>query len=197
MATAKQLKSRYKRKEITKKFLKGLMIGSAVYIAASSPTFVFNLIRNLDKINFKNLNKKEKKQVSDVFSYLKRRELIKVKTVNNQIYISLTKQGRKKAKDYQIDELEIAKPKKWDYKWRILMFDIPEKSKLKREALRGKLKELGFTMVQRSIWVHPFPCHEEIKMLKDFFGFTNKDYLSITTDQIGQYTIPFKKIYKL
>ena len=34
------------------------------------------------------------------------------------------------------------KKEKWDGSWRILIFDIPEKRKIVREALRGKLKEL-------------------------------------------------------
>ena len=37
MATTKQLKAKYRRKEIMNKFLKGLVLTGAVYMAAGSP----------------------------------------------------------------------------------------------------------------------------------------------------------------
>ncbi len=69
--------------------------------------------------------------------------------------------------------------------WRIVLFDIPEDAKIKREVLRGKLKELGFTMIQRSVWVIPYPCEDDINMLKNFFGFTDKHYMLIETKKLG------------
>jgi DNA-binding transcriptional regulator PaaX len=38
---------------------------------------------------------------------------------------------------------------KWDEKWRIVAFDIPEKFKTGRDALRRKLKEVGFHELQK------------------------------------------------
>src|SRR3989344_4682297 len=49
-----------------------------------------------------------------------------------------------KALKFKIDEMEIKKPAKWDGEWRIVIFDIPERFKKAREALRKKLKDLGF-----------------------------------------------------
>ena len=58
--------------------------------------------------------------------------------------IILSDNGKKKILEYKIDELKINKPKKWDQKWRIVIFDIPEEYKKIREAVRGHLKRLGF-----------------------------------------------------
>ena len=77
------------------------------------------------------------------------------------------------------------------------MFDIPDERKIKREALRGKLKQLDFTMIQKSVWLHPFPCYDELEMLKEFFGFTNKNYLMIETKNIGHHATTLKHSYKL
>ena len=46
--------------------------------------------------------------------------------------------------------------KKWDGIWRMVIFDIPETEKMKREELRGKLKDLGFACWQKSVYISPF-----------------------------------------
>jgi CRISPR-associated endonuclease Cas2 len=101
-----------------------------------------------------------------------------------QLYISLTKEGKKKAGRYQIDDLKIAKPSRWDGKWRLLIFDIEDKQKLKREALRGKLKELGLFQLQKSVWICPYFFRKEIGILRQFFGFTLKEMKVITALEI-------------
>ena len=46
--------------------------------------------------------------------------------------------------------------KKWDKKWRLVIFDLPEKESGKRNALRKKLTNLGFGQWQRSVYVSPY-----------------------------------------
>lgn len=169
------------KSEIVKDVFTWLLIGGTVAIASTSPYFVPNLIKAYEK----KWNKYPKKKVSDTFSRLRREGLIEITTVNHQIYISLTPEGRKKAGIMQIDKLKIKKPKRWDRKWRLLIFDIPEKRKISREALRGKLKELGFLPFQKSVWVHPFDCGAEMELLRDFFGLSKKEMCLIIAENIG------------
>ena len=65
--------------------------------------------------------------------------------------------------------MEVKKPAQWDKKWRIVIFDIPEKKKKAREALRKKLKELGFKELQKSVFVYPFECEDEIDFITEVF----------------------------
>ncbi|MDD2730529.1 MAG: hypothetical protein PHW33_00165 [Candidatus Portnoybacteria bacterium] len=58
---------------------------------------------------------------------------------------------------------------KWDGRWRIIIFDIPESRKFAREAIRRKLKFLNFFPLQKSVFIFPFRCEEGIKELVDFF----------------------------
>lgn len=60
----------------------------------------------------------------------------------------------------------------WDKKWRILIFDIPTKPKIynqAREALRRKIKGLGFYQMQKSVWVYPYECEDEILFIAELF----------------------------
>lgn len=83
--------------------------------------------------------------------------------------IVLTERGRKHALRYKIDDLKINIPIHWDGRWRIVLFDIPEKRKKAREAFRTKLQELGFYQFQKSAWVFPFHCKDEIDFLIEIF----------------------------
>lgn len=50
----------------------------------------------------------------------------------------------------------IKKDKRWDGKWRIVVFDIPEKERKMRDFFRLKLNELGFRKLQESVFICPF-----------------------------------------
>ena len=158
------------KSEIAKDILGSLIIGGMIAVAATSPFFIVNLIKGL-----KGLKKYPNKKVYDNFYKLRKQGLVDFYKKNNQIYISLTEKGKKKAGWMQIDALKIKKPKKWDGKWRILLFDIMETKKFHREALRGKLIELGFRLLQKSAWIIPYECKDEIGLLKSFFGLSDKE----------------------
>jgi len=169
------------KSEITKDILKVLLISGLFVIGASGSTrFMPALIRD-----FKRFRKYRKKRISNAFYNLKRKGYIIFNNKNGQLYISLTEKGKKKAGWMQIDALKIKKPKKWDRKWRLVMFDISQLKRLYREALRGKLKELGFQLFQKSVWITPYRCEDEIELLKSFFGLTDNEVKLITTQDIG------------
>jgi len=179
------------KSEIVKDVLTGLFIGGAIVLASTSPYFVQNLIKG-----YKRYQKYPKQKISTVFWRLKRDGFIDIKQSNHQIYISLTQEGRRKAGIFQINNLKIKRPKQWDKKWRLLMFDISQKRKILREALRGKLKELGFLPFQKSIWIHPFDCSAEVELLKDFFGLSVKEIQLIVAEDIGDDSV-FLQRFKL
>lgn len=165
-----------KKSLITRKILYGLLITGAIYIAASSPYFSLNLSRTLWRVLKKrNYLRAKNSQFNNAFYYLKRKGYLNIERKRGQIYISLTEEGKKRARKYQIDNLRIKRPQKWDRYWRIVIFDISTLTNIKRAALRGKLKELGFYKLQQSVWIHPYDCKKEIKLLKEFFGFEKRE----------------------
>jgi DNA-binding transcriptional regulator PaaX len=88
---------------------------------------------------------------------------------DGSITIFLNENGKKKALTFQLDEMKIKKPKNWDRKWRIVLFDIPESRKGIREILRYHLKRLRFYEFQKSVFVHPYDCRDEIDYLIEFY----------------------------
>ena len=169
---------------IVKDILYWLAIAGMVYFAASSPYFVLNLMRSFKK--WRKYKKYKTRNISNAFKRLERQGCIEIKKTNHQIYISLTEKGKRMANWLQIDALKIKRPIKWDGRWRIVIFDIAQMKKFYREAFRGKLKELGFYPLQKSVWIHPFNCKDEIEVLKDFFGLSEKEIRLIIAEEIGQ-----------
>lgn len=61
---------------------------------------------------------------------------------------------------------------RWDGIWRLVVFDIPEKRKGIRDALRKKLRGLGFGMWQKSVYVTPHNfMHEMNEYLEEEYLF--------------------------
>lgn len=181
------------KSEIVKDVFSVLLIVGVVCIAATSPYFVQSVIRGFRKSRWE---KYPKQKIRDVFNGLRRKGYVKIEKKGKQTYISLTGEGRKKAGIYQISCLEVKKPKKWDGKWRIAIFDISEMKKLHREAFRGKLKELGFYPLQKSTWIHPYDCRAEMELLKDFFGLDDGELRLVVASHIGQ-DADLRKFFKL
>ena len=98
--------------------------------------------------------------------------------------MSLTKEGEVEAGKYQINGMYIRKQKKWDGKWRVIIFDIPENRRIKRDLFRSKLKEMGFRQLQKSVWVCPYPCQKEVKLLREFFGLRKKNLMVLVVEKI-------------
>lgn len=182
---------RESKSEITKIILAVLIVSGILVIASTSPYFIINLVKYFSK-----LKKYSNKKIYNAFRNLKKQGLIEYFYKGNQIYISLTEKGKKKAGWMQIDNLKIEKPKKWDKKWRMVMFDIAQIKRQEREALRGKLKQLGFYLFQKSIWVIPYKCDKEIEILKKFFGLKDYEIRLITIDNIGE-DRELRKFFKL
>lgn len=114
---------------------------------------------------------------------LKERGLINFEKSGQKTFVRLTKKGERELLKYRLREKIIEKPKKWDKKWRVIIFDIKEKRKSVREQLRKELINLGFLRLQDSVWVYPYDCEEMIIMFKSYF-LLGKDVLYLTVEKI-------------
>ncbi len=76
----------------------------------------------------------------------------------------LTNQGKNKLKSYSY----FIKPAKADGIPRLVLYDIPEKERKKRDWLRYELMACGYNQLQKSVWLGYSPLPEEfVQSLKD------------------------------
>src|SRR3989344_1178117 len=86
------------------------------------------------------------------------------------VMLTLSEKGKSRILKYDLDKIEIKKPARWDKLWRLVVFDIPEDKNLGRKALAAKLKELNFYPMQKSVFIHPYECKDEIDFIVEMFN---------------------------
>ncbi len=118
---------------------------------------------------YKKQNRHKRYQIRKTFEQLRQKRLIETTEINGNIRMVLSENGKKHAIKYELEDMTIPKPKKWDGKWRLIIFDVPEKFYKARRALRIKLEELGFYPLQKSVWLYPYECRDEIDFIIEFF----------------------------
>src|SRR3989338_7423372 len=144
-----------------------LLLGGLALGLTHSPQRYFKIIKMIGK-EWLNI---ERRSLYNAIKSLYRSRLIDAKdNANGTTTLVLTERGKKKALTYQIDELKIPPMKRWDHKWRIVLFDIPENMKRARDALARVLKNAGFIKFQKSVFIHPFECRNEVDFIIEFFN---------------------------
>ena len=97
---------------------------------------------------------------------LERAGLIRTGGLHGRRSVRLTQKGRDKVGNLFAAEYRIPEPAFWDGKWRMVMFDMKERRKKARNALRTLLRNAGFVRLQDSVWVYPYPCDEFIELVR-------------------------------
>jgi len=140
-------------------------------------------------------NKISKEKLRKEVNSLYRFEFItKKENKDGSVTVLLTEKGELKALNQQLKDLKNNK-QKWDKKWRMVAFDIPEKDRRGRNALRHKLKNIGFCELQKSIFIFPYDCQKEIALLVKIFDL--KKYVRFAVLEMIDNESYFKSIFNL
>lgn len=154
-----------KKGEIIKETLVGIGVLGLVLVGAAMAPGIFSA---LGRSGF--TKRKYDRKFNNTVHYLKRRKLIIVKeNPDGSMKVELSKDGKKKVLKYDLEKIKINPMRRWDGKWRFVMFDIPNKFKGRANTFREKLKELGLYQFQKSVWVYPFPLENEIDFIIQIF----------------------------
>ncbi len=97
-------------------------------------------------------------------------------------YLRLTSKGKQELSKLNL-QLHRSSPKRWDGKWRVLIFDIPEKRKGLRQKVRTMLRAIGFVRLQQSVWAYPYDCEDFIVLMKAELR-VGKDMLYMIVDSL-------------
>ena len=133
---------------------------------------IFNLDKKLRDNNRRSINNSRKRLVErGLLNYSK------------EGFLSLTPLGEKTLRKIELIDYKIKKPKKWDKKWRILIFDVKQTRNNLRDKIRNTLISIGFVKLQHSVWVYPYDCEDLINLFKADFAI-GKEVLYIIADKI-------------
>lgn len=175
----------------TQKILLLLAGGMALGISRS-PRQQFKIAKKINRA-WQEINRKK---LQDSIGNLYKSRMIEMKeNKDGVIEMTLTDKGKKVVFLYNFEQMKISKMKIWDKKWRIITFDIPERFKKARNALRDKLQELGFAKYQKSVFIYPYECKNEIDFVIEFFNL--RPYVRYIEAENCDDDLNFKKYFEL
>ncbi|MCL5794796.1 MAG: hypothetical protein M1338_00320 [Patescibacteria group bacterium] len=167
-----------KQKEILKVIGKCAMLATAIVAP--------NILQLL-----KPRNTKKKYQYKKIIEKLSDHKVINLSGEN----ITLTKRGQNLLRKIQIEDIKIKPMTHWDGVWHLVCYDIPENKKKERDYFRMKISDLGFEVIQDSLWVYPYNCKEEIAVIAQNLGIS--PYVAYLNTQYLPQQARLTKIFKL
>lgn len=168
MTLEKELRQELRITELRKAILRSVQAAGVISLALVAP----NVLGALAKIR----KYSGEKSVRSAVQRLEEKGLL----LGTSEGLTVTAKGQKYLDRIQI---RIPSPQKWDKKWRIVIFDIPERRKTHRDQLRSMLQSIGFLRLQNSVWIYPHDCEELIILLKVEYHI-GKEVLYIIADKI-------------
>lgn len=158
-------------KEVLALLGRGAILSAALLVPKSASALKPFLAQSPDRDAWKRFN----------ISYLQRtlrrleqNKQIEIIEENGQQIIHLTKNGKRKILKYSLENLTIEKPKHWDGKWRLVLYDVPVSEKKLGDIIRQALKTLGFYAIQNSAYLFPYPCFNQVEFLREYYGLGDK-----------------------
>ena len=155
-------------KSLTREILFMLAVGPVLLSSLFLPNLPL-ILKPLIKWR-KNWGKIDRRRIYDAIKRLNNKRLVELIEKNNELYIKITDSGKKLTRSFDYDNLELPKSKRWDKKWRLVVFDIPNKKKRERRAFSKKLKDIGFYPMQESVFIYPYDCCDEVDFICEFLS---------------------------
>ncbi len=129
------------------------------------PLAIKEIIKILKEV--KNLNVEEVK-IRKSLERLEEKEIVDIEERDGKVFVRLKDQNNSTIIKYSIKALLDfkKKEKKWNGKWFLIFFDVPEIQRNKRDYLRDYLQKIGFYRYQQSVYIFPYECEKEIDLIK-------------------------------
>ncbi len=156
-------KKRSRGAKVEKIILSTLMMGGVLTFAALAPNAV-QLLKHIDP-NWV-LKRDPQQRLRESVYRLKHKGLLEFKVEAGKKRLRLTTKGEKVVNSIWSDTYKLKTPQRWDGKWRLVIFDIPERQRITRDKIRMLVSRLGFLRLQNSVWVYPYDCEEVVTLLK-------------------------------
>lgn len=97
-----------------------------------------------------------RRRIIDTVSLLARQGYVSVGLLDNEKVFKITEKGKDRLKAHMVSEEGINIPERWDGRWYLITFDIPETKKVVRNQLILTLKRHGFVNYAKGLWLIPY-----------------------------------------
>ena len=151
-----------RRDSIQKALLTTLLVGGMIMVGAAPRINILKLLENKKRNPYR-----FKHQVNDTLMRLANKGFVVFIRENGRKLVRITPAGRRVlALEEQKTTLQLQKKKRWDKRWRVVIFDIPEYRRGTRDKLRLTMRTAGFYRLQDSVWIYPYDCEDFMALVK-------------------------------
>lgn len=182
MRIEEKVRQRAKRQKIQNAVLASVYLTAGLGLILMAPNAA-RLLKYVEK--YIGPKPRLNRRMSQAINRLRERGLVERVQTDKGVALRITDKGAELATILEEEEkiFGMRKPKKWDYKWRIVIFDIWERRKGVRDRLRTLLQRNGFVKIQNSVWVYPYDSEELFVFLRTNLRL-GKGILYIVADEI-------------
>lgn len=147
-----------------KAMLTAVVLGGVVVVAATIPNAAallryFPGYKKGARFNY---------QAKSALGRLASKGLVTFTEKGGKRFARITEKG-KRILQMESERTIMKKKRRWDRRWRVVTFDVPEKRKNVRTSLRRFMNEYGFVRLQDSVWIYPYDCEDLIALAKANF----------------------------
>lgn len=139
-------------------------VGVVVFAGVVAPNAAGQIIKFLNWLD----EAKEREQVRKSLLSLEKRRFIKIWYKDGEGKMSLTKEGKIYFTSLEAKKIKLPKGK-WDGKWRMVTFDIPETLKVNRKKFSDNLRFIGMLNLDKSVFVYPHECKEQVIKIAELY----------------------------
>ena len=87
--------------------------------------------------------------------------------------VKITEKGKMKLLKYNIDKMKLDESS-WDGKWRLVVYDVVKSKRNNSEMFRKAINNLNLLKLQKSVYLTPFKCDNEIEYLRQIYNVGNE-----------------------
>lgn len=154
---------RARRGQLERTALTALATVGMAGIAIAAP----NALQLLRKFDPTWIDRSPTRRLRSVANQLYRKGYIEWVSDERKKRMRITEKGKRHLDSAVLSGKRLPRPKRWDGKWRLVVFDIKESRRPTRNKVRSIVRNFGFELLQQSIWVYPYDCEEVIALLKN------------------------------
>ncbi|MDO8500197.1 MAG: CRISPR-associated endonuclease Cas2 [bacterium] len=139
----------------------------------------------------------KRQEIKKALARLRQRRYVRFEIKGGETYLRLTEYGKERLRKFEFDAMGMnAVPSRWDKKWRLIFFDIPEQKRKERKVFRDKIDSLGFFPLQKSVFAYPYPCEDEVDFLTRFLDIERYVYY-VESSMLGIAEIKSRRFFEL
>lgn len=104
-------------------------------------------------------------RLRQVIKRMEKQKLVEIAQIDKTPVVKITEKGRQRILKFKLEEIQLDQAN-WNGKWQIIIYDIATTKRWQRELFRRMLKRMNFYQLQKSVYLTPFKCSDEIEYLR-------------------------------